>query len=38
LTNNKITKDSPDYELNKNRVNNYLHHAHHTQTMVVPEN
>jgi len=38
VTTNKITKDYPDYQLNKNRVNNYLRQAHHTQTTVVPEN
>jgi hypothetical protein len=38
VTKNKIKKDSPDYQLNINRVNNYHRQAHHTQTTVVPEN
>jgi len=38
VTKNKITKDSSGYQLNKSRVNNYLHQTYHTQTTEVPEN
>jgi hypothetical protein len=38
VTENKMLTDSPDHQLNKNRINILFYQARNTQNTVVPEN